>query len=129
MLLRDIYNLLITALSFKTYNRVSKKTTLSRKVGDFRLLVTQGKHIVRHPEIETSTYNEPGRGSVCENITKHKASTTDRTSPMCECGWRYSVTAWRTYVLIRCYLQPSLAEAPGCGNFTGTDGKMFSENL
>ena len=54
---------------------------------------------MRHPEIETSTYNEPRRGSVCENITKHKASTTDRTSPMCECRWRYSFTAWRTTCL------------------------------
>ena len=72
---------------------------------------------MRHPEIETSTYNEPRRGSVCENITKHKASTTDRTSPMCERRWRYSFTAWRTYVLIRCYLQPSLAEALCIFNF------------
>ena len=32
------------------------------------------------------------------------------------------------YVLIRCFLQLSLAEAPRWRNFTGTEGKMSSAN-
>ena len=52
---------------------------------------------------------EPLRGSFLGTIFVCYIQTAH--SPRCEWSGGYPVTAWRTDVLIRCYLQPSLSEA------------------
>ena len=89
------------ALSFKTYNRVSKKTTLSRKVGDIcfevRIRMVMSYHRMAHYVLIRCFLQPSLAEALC--IYTSLVSGIDRTSPTCECGVGYCVTAWRTSCL------------------------------